>query len=122
MTGPTVAAGVTSSRAALARSTASRSAASAAIPASGEIGASSSGIQVVRNTAEHSRDLGAVRLIGVLASLEVRSDAVEELHEVLDDDRHVVGRLATHLHEAGWRIQYAHRQRLRTALAVGDAE
>src|SRR5690606_36517993 len=39
-----------------------------------------------------------------------------------DDDRHVVGRLAVGLGQARRRVEEAHRQRLRTAAPVGDAE
>src|SRR4051812_10820212 len=48
----------------------------------------SSGIQVVRDLAQHGRDLRAVRLVGVLPAAQVGADAVEQLHEVFDDDRH----------------------------------
>src|SRR4051794_14789362 len=60
----------------------------------------SSSIQVVRDLAQHGRDLRAVRLVGVLPAAQVGADAVEQLHEVFDDDRHVVRGFALQLHEA----------------------
>src|SRR6478609_6518251 len=60
----------------------------------------SSGIQVVRDLPQHRRDLRAVRLVGGLAAAQVSADAVEELDEVGDDDRHVGSRFALQLREA----------------------
>src|SRR5690554_8218813 len=90
-----VAAGVMSRSAARPNS---KSAADATEPGS----ASDSGIQFFRDLAQHGRDLAAVARLWVTPALQVAADSVEQLHQIFDDDRHVVSRLATHLGEA-WR-------------------
>src|SRR5690554_136807 len=110
-----VAAGVMSSSAARASS---KSAADATEPGS----ASDSGIQFFRDLAQLGRDLAAVARLGVTPALQVAADAVEQLHPVFNDDRHVVSRLATHLGEARRCIEDARRQCLGTALAVSNSE
>src|SRR5690554_70777 len=109
---PMVAAGVMSSSATRANSKSAAEASEAA----------DSGIQLVRDLAQHGRNLPAVRGLRVATALQVAADAVEQLHQVFNDDRHVVGRLAAHLGEAGRGVENSCRQRLRTALAVSDSE
>src|SRR6195952_2597740 len=78
--GPMLASGVISSSPARARSTMGEASS----------GSTSSGVQVVGDLAEHRGDLRPVGLVGVAAATQRRTDAVEQLHEVFDHDRHVV--------------------------------
>src|SRR5665647_220833 len=100
----------------------SRSAARATSTAASSISSAGSSIELLGNLAQHGCDLVAVRAFRVPAAPQVGADAVEQPHQVLDDDRHVVGRLAAELGQAGRRLEHTHGQRLGTALAVGDAE
>src|SRR4051812_1836594 len=59
-----------------------------------------SGIQIVGDLAQNRGDLAAVGLVGVATATKPGADAVEQLHQVLDDDRHVVGRATGQLAEA----------------------
>src|SRR5918994_6647737 len=84
---PIVVAGVISRSAARARSRAAAS----------SIG---SGIELVGDLAQHSGDLLGMRTARVATAAQVTADVVQQLHEVFDDDRHVVGRLASSLGKA----------------------
>src|SRR5690606_20484965 len=63
------------------------------------VGSMGSGVEFIRYLAQHRGDLLAVRAARVAAATQVAADAVEQLHEVFDDDRHVVGGLAGALGE-----------------------
>src|SRR6185312_9346145 len=113
---PTASAVVISSRAARARSK-SASVAPVAVSAFATLG-----IQLICDLAEHRGNSSAVVALGVASALEVRADAVEKLHEVFDDHGHVIRWPAVQLGEARRSLEKSHRKRLRTTLAIGDAE
>ena len=50
--------------------------------------------EVTRHRVQHLGHLVAVRLVGVVAATQRLAHGVEQLDEVLEDDRHVLGRLA----------------------------
>src|SRR5665647_748006 len=53
---------------------------------------SGAGLELVRDPAQHLGDLGRRCLVRVLAAVQRGGDAVEELDDVLHDDRHRLGR------------------------------
>src|SRR5680860_1077111 len=83
---------------------------------------SGSGIQFFCNFPQHGCNLATVRALGIAAAAQVGANAIEELHEVFDDDRHVVGRLAVELGHARRGLDDSHGERLRAALAIGNTE
>src|SRR3954471_15367184 len=104
---PTSASAVISSRAARATST---------------VVLTASRIQVVGDLAQNGGDLRAVRLVWIAAAAQSGADAVEQLDQVFDHDRHVVGRAPRELAQTRGGIEHPHRERLGALLAVGDAE
>ena len=52
---------------------------------------------------------------------QVAADAVEQLHDVFDDDGHVVGLGTVALAHRDGRVEHPHRQGLQPAATVGDA-
>src|SRR5690349_1336325 len=64
-----------------------------------------SGIQVVGDLAQHRGDLRAVSAVRVLAATEAHADSVEQLHEVLDHDCHVIRGTPVELAEAGRTVE-----------------
>src|SRR5690606_23462996 len=81
-----------------------------------------SGIEVISDLTKDRGDLLAVRATGVAPVTQVAADGVEELHEILDDDGHVIGLHAVALREAHGRVEHPHGERLKTLATVGDAE
>src|SRR6187431_2744960 len=81
-----------------------------------------SGVEVIRDLAQDRSDLLRVCAARVPPAAEVAADVVEELHEVFEDDRHVVGGLASTLGETDGSLEDADGEGLKAALAVGDAE
>src|SRR5690606_17364525 len=54
-------------------------------------GSATSGVQVVRDATQHRGDPPAVGAVRVASPAQVLAHAVEQRHEVLDHDDHVVG-------------------------------
>src|SRR6478672_11672178 len=116
---PTLPGSARPSRAARARSTAARSVAST-------FGSATSGLQLVREAAQratHARGLLAVREV---AAAQVLGGVVEQLDDVLDDDDHLVGRLALGRtlgrNDGGSRVEDPHGERLGAATTLDDPE
>src|SRR5450759_464572 len=87
---------------------------------------SGAGLELVRDPAQHLGDLGRRCLVRVLAAVKRGGDAVEELDDVLHDDRHRLGRGAVLGSDGGndrrsW-VKHTKGQRLRAAPTLHHAE
>src|SRR5215208_721239 len=116
---PTLPGSATPSRAERARSTAARSVAST-------FSSTTSRLQLVREAtqrATHRRGLLAVREV---AAPQILGGVVEQLDDVLDDDHHLVGRLALSRalgrDDGRSRVEDPHGERLGAAATLDDAE
>src|SRR5690606_25030587 len=58
----------------------------------------------------------------IAPTAQVTADPIEELHQILDDDGHVISGLTLRLCQRDWSLENPDRKRLQTAFTVGDAE
>src|SRR5689334_4637078 len=83
---------------------------------------SGSGLQVVGDRAQHGGDLAGGGPVGVAPAVQGVGHPVQQLDQVLDDDRQLVRRLALSLGQRRDRVQHPDGQRLLAAPALGHAE
>src|SRR5690554_4334717 len=69
----------------------------ASVSAAEPAAADESDIQFVRYLAQHRGDLAAVAGFWVTATAQVPANSIHELHQVFDNDRHVIRWLTAHL-------------------------
>src|SRR6478752_10714960 len=119
---PMVPGSATSSRTLRARSDAASSTASVL----GVVTVISSLLQLVREAAQGARDVRGELAVGAASGAVALADAVEQLHDVLEDDDQLLGRLAGLRGLVGGdgldRVEHRDRQRLGTLAALDDAE
>src|SRR6478735_133925 len=119
---PMVAGSATSSRTLRARSDAASSTASVL----GAVTVISSLLQLVREATQGASDVGGELAVGTASGAVAVADAVEELHDVLDDDGELLRRPAGLCGLVGGdgldRVEHRDRQRLGTLAALDDAE
>jgi len=81
-----------------------------------------SGVELVGEGAQQRSGLLGAAPLGVATVAVVVAETVQQADQVLDDDGHVLGRLAPGLDDRRGRVEHAHLQRLVAAAALHDPE